>query len=86
MNSELFLYNGKIVHSCKEFASYDPELPPISPDWSPVAQYSGYHNKKKQKTTQGAANNHDHDHRPGHHHLTLGAEGRAWQSGCGCSV
>jgi len=85
LDSVLTMVNGVIVHGAAEYASHSPELPPVSPDWSPVVQFGGYH------THKGDIRNphpgyHGHDHRVGHQHWILGADGRAWQSGCGCSV
>ena len=78
MNRELFVYNGKIT-------TYDPELPSVSPDWSPVNRYGGYHNSH----AIGNANvdrEHGHEHMPGQYHWIMGADGRGWQTGCGCGV
>lgn len=85
LESLFTIVDGKIVHGSGEFATYNPELPPVSPDWSPVAQFGGYHNAKKEVHNIDCET-HNHEHGPGHHHWILGADGRAWQSGCGCSV
>ena len=85
LESVLTMVGGVIVHAAEEFTSYNPELPPVSPDWSPVNKFGGYHNHHvEDPRTPSPA--HDHDHGPGHHHWILGADGRAWQSGCGCAV
>ena len=84
LESVLTIMDGTIVHAGAEFLAHNPELPPVSPDWSPVAQFGGHHNP--------GAKQEGHDHPPGphdpfgHDHWILGADGRAWQSGCGCSV
>jgi Amidohydrolase family len=39
----LTLMGGKIVHGSGDFAPLAPPVPPVSPDWSPVAGYGGYH-------------------------------------------
>ncbi|MBI5593850.1 MAG: amidohydrolase [Deltaproteobacteria bacterium] len=39
----LTIMGGKIVHGSGNFAALAPPLPPVSPDWSPVAVYGGYH-------------------------------------------
>ena len=36
LQSVLTLVDGKIVYAAGEFRSFDPPLPPVSPDWSPV--------------------------------------------------
>ena len=37
---------GRVVYGTGEFASLAPELPPVSPDWSPIAveETRGYNN------------------------------------------
>ena len=87
LESVLTVVDGTIVHAADEFASHNPELPPISPDWSPVTKFGGYHNHHAESSpSTSPGHDHDHDHGPGHHHWILGADGRAWQSGCGCAV
>ena len=71
IESVLTVCDGKIVHGAGEFASHNPPLPPVSPDWSPVGKYGGYAN-------QPAA---PHSHTP-----VFGADGRLWELGCGCAV
>jgi predicted amidohydrolase YtcJ len=85
LESVLTAVDGKIVYAKEEFAAYDLELPPVSPDWSPVKRYGGYHNSH---TNDGASNNghEDHTHKPGHSHWVMGADGRAWQTGCNCAA
>jgi predicted amidohydrolase YtcJ len=40
--SVLTLVGGKAVYGAEEFAGMAPPLPPVLPDWSPVAAYGGY--------------------------------------------
>lgn len=42
ITSLMTVVGGKIVYATDEFASHDYPLPPASPDWSPVARFSGY--------------------------------------------
>ncbi len=37
---------GKIVHACDDFSDFNPPLPPVSPDWSPIKYYGTYGNNK----------------------------------------
>lgn len=84
IESVLTIVGGKIVHADEEFTHYRPELPPVSPDWSPVRTYGGYHN---QDSDPGMAIGDRHlDPMHGDEHWIMGADGRAWQSGCECSV
>ena len=71
IESVLTICDGKIVHAADEFAAHNPQLPPVSPDWSPVEKYGGYTNAAP------AA----HTHTP-----VFGADGRLWEMGCGCAV
>ena len=43
LESVLTVVGGKVVYSDREFESLNPELPAVSPDWSPVAYYGGYY-------------------------------------------
>jgi hypothetical protein len=85
LESVLTLVNGKVVYGSEEFASLAPELPPVSPDWSPVKRYGGYHNSHRCQDDKDSARP-DHGLLPGHGHPIMGADGRAWQTGCGCAV
>lgn len=42
IESLLTVVGGRIVYSAAEYEGLDEELPPVSPDWSPVAHYGGY--------------------------------------------
>jgi predicted amidohydrolase YtcJ len=86
IESVLTVVDGKIVHAADEFSSLNPELPPVSPDWSPVASHGGYTNSHKthlEKSTRPGEDQAPH----GHIHVpVLGPDGRAWQTGCSCTV
>ncbi len=71
--SVLTMVGGRVVHGTGEYASLAPPLPPVSPDWSPVARFGGYDN------TQSAPPIHDHT-------PVMAADGRIWQTGCGCGI
>ncbi len=43
LESVLTLVGGKIVHGSGEFAALAPPSLPVSPAWSPVKNYGGYH-------------------------------------------
>ncbi|HEY4081499.1 MAG TPA: amidohydrolase [Burkholderiaceae bacterium] len=47
--SELTVVGGKIVYAAGPFSPLSPALPPISPDWSPVARFGGYQSAKSQQ-------------------------------------
>lgn len=42
IESVLTLMNGRIVHAAGDFSNHAPPLPPVMPDWSPVARFGGY--------------------------------------------
>ncbi len=42
LESVLTVVNGDVVYGAAEFAEHNPELPPVSPAWSPVKYYGGY--------------------------------------------
>jgi len=98
IQSVLTVMNGRIVFATEDFSSHAPPLPPVVPDWSPVAEFGGY----------GApgyyAQNHSACALPGHiHTATCGSHslshsgilrrpariglltlGGLWGSGCDC--
>jgi len=43
IESVLTIVGGKGVYGSEEFASLAPPSLPVSPDWSPVGTYGGYH-------------------------------------------
>jgi predicted amidohydrolase YtcJ len=75
----LTLMGGKIVHGGGDFAPLAPPLPPVSPDWSPVACYGGYHrgDAADAASHKGCA---CHSHRP----VWSPKESRFWGIGCDC--
>ncbi|MFD7631139.1 amidohydrolase [Streptomyces sp. NPDC059851] len=42
IESVLTVVGGRIVHASAEYEGLDESLPPVSPDWSPVARFGGY--------------------------------------------
>lgn len=73
LESVLTMMDGNVVHGVQEFAMLSPDLPPISPDWAPPKHYGGYDNSAPIPPV--------HEHVP-----VMGADGRVWQTGCGCGV
>lgn len=41
IESVLTVVNGKVVFAAGSFKSHDPPMPPVMPDWSPVARFGG---------------------------------------------
>lgn len=44
IESLLTVVDGKVVYGAGDFRSFDPPVPPVLPDWSPVAHFGGYQN------------------------------------------
>ncbi len=53
IESVMTVVDGNIVYASDEFAKHDPALPPVSPDWSPVRHYGGYHNSHRINDADG---------------------------------
>ncbi|MGB0561448.1 MAG: amidohydrolase [Spirulinaceae cyanobacterium] len=53
LESVLTIVDGKTVYGAAEFEDLSPPPLPISPDWSPVIYYGGYHNDSKIIATAG---------------------------------
>ncbi len=45
LESELTIVNGKVVYAAGTYQALAPQLPAISPSWSPVKTYGGYQNR-----------------------------------------
>jgi hypothetical protein len=84
IESVLTMVDGKFVYGAGGFAPLAPPLPPVSPDWSPVASYGGYmqaaHASPHAEAAPGHAS-HARSHRRAHAH---GFAGGAWLGGCDC--
>lgn len=44
--SVMTVVGGDVVHASDEFANYNPPLPPVSPDWSPIKYHGTYGQNK----------------------------------------
>ena len=42
IESVLTMVDGRVTYASAEFSDLDPQLPPVSPAWSPVAHFGGY--------------------------------------------
>ncbi|MBF0548932.1 MAG: amidohydrolase [Deltaproteobacteria bacterium] len=87
IESVLTILGGKPVYAAAEFSELAPPMPPVSPDWSPVARYGGYDNSNSAppKHTHGDCG---YLHPDGNHaHLVImGSDGRFWSAGCPCAL
>ena len=45
LESLLTVVNGRVVYGAGPYSPMNPQLPPVSPAWSPVAVYGGYQNR-----------------------------------------
>jgi predicted amidohydrolase YtcJ len=73
IESVLTMVGGRVVYSKGDFAGLAPDTLPVSPDWSPVAKFGGYDNSIPSPPV--------HAHTP-----IMSADGRVWETGCGCSM
>jgi hypothetical protein len=73
LESVLTIVGGKPVYGAEEFAGFAPPLPPVLPEWSPVAVYGGYF--KPAIAPAVACSSLEHGHRGEHrrHDNQLGA-------------
>ena len=76
----LTILGGRVVYGAGEFGNLAPPPLPVSPNWSPVASYGGYHHHSK------AASGVIHKGSVGHAHrqVWLSKESRLWGIGCDC--
>ncbi|MBO9712000.1 amidohydrolase [Sphingomonas sp.] len=67
LRSVLTVLGGAVVHGAGDFAELAPPLPPVMPDWSPVASFGGYHQADRKVLASACACHsscavHGHDH------------------------
>jgi len=67
LESVLTLVGGKPVYGKAEFSRFDPPLPPVLPEWSPVGHYGGYHNHPPGVGSTQHRCSHGHVHAPHAH-------------------
>jgi predicted amidohydrolase YtcJ len=75
----LTIVGGKVVYGSDEFGSLAPPPLPVSPDWSPVGHYGGYHHG-----SAAAAAIHKGCACHGHRQVWSPKESRLWGIGCDC--
>lgn len=87
IESVLTILGGKPVYAAEEFKQFSPPLPPVSPEWSPVAHFGGYDNSRP-GPPKHTHHEYGHLHAGGSHiHLAvMGPDGRFWSAGCPCTV
>jgi predicted amidohydrolase YtcJ len=73
LESVLTVVGGKVVYGDAEFKPLSPDMPKVSPDWSPVSRFGGYDNSEPTPPV--------HQHTP-----VMSADGRVWTAGCGCNL
>ncbi len=79
IESLLTVLGGKVVYASGEFGSFAPPALPVSPDWSPVGSYGGYHNNR---ATLPASHHRCFDH--AHAKKEKLKDTRFWGIGCDC--
>ncbi|HEY4744273.1 MAG TPA: amidohydrolase [Desulfuromonadaceae bacterium] len=79
IESVLTVVGGKVVYGAGEFGSLAPPPLPVSPAWSPVGVYGGYH-----RSTAAAAAHRTACACHGHRQVWSPQESRLWGLGCDC--
>ncbi|BDV42226.1 amidohydrolase [Geotalea uraniireducens] len=79
IESLLTVVDGKVVYGAGEFGSLAPPPLPVSPDWSPVGRYGGYH-----RGAAAAGVMHKECACHGHQRVWSPQESRFWGIGCDC--
>jgi Amidohydrolase family len=65
LESVLTVVGGKPVYAAEEFSKLAPPLPPVLPEWSPVATYGGYARPLPIAARSKVAHTRAHDHAHG---------------------
>jgi len=79
IESVLTIVGGKVVYGAEEFGSLAPPPLPVSPDWSPVGAYGGYH-RGEAASVAIQKRRASYPHRQ----VSLPKESRLWGIGCDC--
>jgi predicted amidohydrolase YtcJ len=79
IESVLTIVGGKVVYAAEEFGSLAPSGLPVSPDWSPVGHYDGYH-----RSPAASAAIHKRSACHPHRKVWVPKESRFWGIGCDC--
>lgn len=79
IESVLTIVGGNVVYAAEVFGSLAPPPLPVSPDWSPVGAYGGYHSGRAAlaATHKGCACQ-------AHSQVWLPKESKLWGIGCDC--
>ena len=81
IESVLTILGGKVVYGAEEFRNLAPPLP-VSPDWSPIGVYGGYHRAIPHSHTALPCCLHPAKHFG--HSAVLSSSGELWPLGCDC--
>jgi len=79
IESDLTVVGGKVVYAAGEFGGLAPPLLPVSPDWSPVGVYGGYH-----RETPAVGLHHRACACHSHRQIWSPKDARLWGIGCDC--
>ncbi|HET6514891.1 MAG TPA: amidohydrolase [Thermodesulfovibrionales bacterium] len=82
IESVLTIVGGKVVYGAEEFSNLAPPPLPVSPDWSPVGVYGGYHRPAPHGHAAGSCC--IHPTKTHGHPSVLSSTGRLWPLGCDC--
>jgi predicted amidohydrolase YtcJ len=84
LESILTIVDGKVVYGAGRFATLNPPPLPVSPDWSPVKHYGGYH-RSSAPGVKGRSHSHQHGPSTGEvGHTLIKGESGLWSLGCNC--
>ena len=79
IESVLTIVGGKIVYAGGDFGNLAPPPLPVSPEWSPVGRYGGYHS-----ASPAAILRHSECTCHGHRRIWSPKDARLWGIGCDC--
>ena len=82
IESVLTILGGKVVYGAEEFNNLAPPPLPVSPDWSPVGVYGGYHRAAPHSHKASSCCLHSAIHPV--RHSVLDSSGNRWPLGCDC--
>jgi hypothetical protein len=86
IESVLTMVDGKVVYGAGDFSDLAPPPLPVSPDWSPIKTYGGYHRSASSFSSSASSHSYAYAHNDHSYPFVVSSSGELWRSGCDCFV
>ena len=86
IESVLTMVDGKVVYGAGDFSDLAPPPLPVSPDWSPIKTYGGYHRSASSFSSSASSHSYAYAHNDHSYPFVVSSSGELWRLGCDCFV